>query len=223
MADTVTTNLALVQPEVGASTDTWGDKINTDLGILDALFSAGPVLMVSKGGTGAATAAAARSNLGLLGMSVQAPNSVGISGGTIAGLTSLDSSPIGQTTPAAGKFTALQFTGVMTFPDGTTQITAASGFTAGVQSVSASTTLVLSYQDHVIKADASTGAITLLLFTASGNTGRRIAIKKMDSSVNTITIDGASTETIDGALTQTIYRQYDAITLVSDGTGWLIT
>jgi hypothetical protein len=66
---------------------------------------AGALLPVTSGGTGASTAADARTALGLGTIATQAANSVAITGGAIDGTT------VGATTVAAGSFSALNSSG----------------------------------------------------------------------------------------------------------------
>jgi hypothetical protein len=71
-------------------------------------------------------------------------------------------------------------------------------------------------------ADATAGAITIDLPPAADMAGKTVDIKKIDSSINSVTLDGDGAETIDGSLTQVLTAQYDEITVLSDGTAWYI-
>ncbi len=82
--------------------------------------------------------------------------------------------------------------------------------------------LTLSVLDDLVYCDASSGAITVTLPAASGNSGRPLRIKKIDSSANTVTIDGNGSETIDDGLTAVLTDQYESVDLVCDGANWYI-
>lgn len=69
--------------------------------------------------------------------------------------------------------------------------------------------------------DAGGGGFTLDLPTASGNTGKTITIKNIGAS-NSVIVDPDGGETIDGAATYTLDTQWQAVTIFSDGSNWLI-
>jgi len=68
--------------------------------------------------------------------------------------------------------------------------------------------------------DATTGNITVNLPAISGIEGRIYNIKKIDVSINTVTIDGNGAETIDGATTLVIAFQYDAPEIIAGASEW---
>lgn len=90
-----------------------------------------------------------------------------------------------------------------------------------VLSKSANYTVTTNDGDNVhVNVDATGGAVTVTLYAASGNSGKIVTVKKTDSSANAVTIDGNAAETVDGAATAALADQYDAITLICDGTNW---
>ncbi len=81
--------------------------------------------------------------------------------------------------------------------------------------VSKITTYAAAATDEVILCSSSAFTVTL----PSAVTGRRVTIKKTDSSLsNVITVARAGSDTIEGVTSFTLLKQFEYITLVSDGT-----
>lgn len=68
----------------------------------------------------------------------------------------------------------------------------------------------------------TTSGFTVTLPTAVGNGGSSIAVKKVSSDGNALTIATTSSQTIDGASTQSLTVQNSSLTMISDGSNWEI-
>lgn len=84
------------------------------------------------------------------------------------------------------------------------------------------TNQTLSGSNNIALFDATSAAITVTLPKAALHNSRVYSIKKTDSSANAVTVTPDGSETIDGAASYALSAQWKSLTIVSDGTQWLI-
>jgi hypothetical protein len=73
-----------------------------------------------------------------------------------------------------------------------------------------------------VLADATAGAFTVTLPAVADSTDVWINVKKVDSSVNAVTVSSKATGLIDGAATKVLSTQYDSVDFYCDGSNWFI-
>lgn len=103
-----------------------------------------------------------------------------------------------------------------------------SGDGIGVSIVTKTGNYTLTTADSVILCNATSGSFTITLPAASTcydptNLASIVYnISKIDSSANTVTIDGNGSETIGGELTFDLIAQNEVLTLVTNGSNWYL-
>ncbi len=87
---------------------------------------------------------------------------------------------------------------------------------------SKTTDYTVTNSDTVIFADSTSGNVTITLPAASGLSGYRFYVKRIDGSANTVSVARTGGDTIDGQTSISMPLQYMSLTLVSNGSNWYI-
>jgi len=88
---------------------------------------------------------------------------------------------------------------------------------------SATSAYTIGSRREIHPCDATSAAFAVTLPAASTYQGRKLTIKKTDSSGNAVTVARAGSDTIDGATTYALSAQWKYVTLVSDGSAsWFV-
>ena len=137
-------------------------------------------------------------------------------GTTVYNTTGSDNVGIGTTTPQGGFVVTNGNVGIGTWAPNSL-FNVKGSLSAVVVSKSSSYTATAS--DYMILVSGNT---TITLPAAAGVNGRMYVIKKTDSSATILTVAANGAETIDGFNTISTTTQYQAYTIVCDGSGWWI-
>lgn len=106
------------------------------------------------------------------------------------------------------------------FPDNTVQYTAARQIKKLYKTVSSDYTLSLN--DEVIFADCTSSEVILNMPPASGNDGKVFDIKRKAGGEFICNIQASGSEYIDGRSEISLFYDYEAVTLISDNSEWLV-
>ncbi len=125
----------------------------------------------------------------------------------------------------AGPVTTLAEAGAMEF-DGTAYYLTVGTTRRRVSLVTVPTTVIAGPNtvldtDETLLVNCTTLAITVNLPSAI-QAGRKLTVKKIDSTALNVTVDASGAQTIDGDLTQVLVTRNASITMIADGANWWI-